>query len=206
MTVVVIDNFAAEGDEVVYMECFVHRGEPLPQASVEEHHIVPQAYGGPDIPTNVVIICANCHSVIHRLAVKLAAKAPLTGDAQRILEQFLPGQPARQERLWQLAKVAARAKLQHVRTGDIPDAGVEAEDVDTVKMSLDMPAWLHHRLKTLSVGTGLYRYVLNVLTQHAMIATNKPGAPYEELHGAVTPSSPDRPLILIDPTQPRTKK
>ena len=187
------------------MECFVHRGEPLPPEALQEHHVHPQAYGGPDIPSNTKMLCSGCHDVLHRLAAKLAAKKPMTGDAQRILEQFLPNQPARQERLWTLAKAAARAKLQHVRTGDIPDAGVEEQDVDTVKILIEAPVWLHHRLKTLSVGTGLYKYVLNVLTQHVTVATQKASAPATELFGGATAPSPHRPLILIDPTQPRKK-
>ena len=27
----------------------------------ESHHIIPRASGGPDIPSNILIVCANCH-------------------------------------------------------------------------------------------------------------------------------------------------
>jgi len=27
----------------------------------ESHHIIPRALGGPDIPSNILIVCANCH-------------------------------------------------------------------------------------------------------------------------------------------------
>ena len=27
----------------------------------ESHHIIPRALDGPDIPSNILIVCANCH-------------------------------------------------------------------------------------------------------------------------------------------------
>ena len=32
-----------------------------------EHHIVPQRFGGPDHPTNIVELCSMCHKKIERL-------------------------------------------------------------------------------------------------------------------------------------------
>lgn len=183
------------------MECFIRRGEQFPRESMHPHHIQPRAYGGPDTPENIVWICSDVHDILHRLAVKLAAKASMVGEAKHILEKFLPGQPARQERLWKLAVSAARAQLQHVRTGDIPEAGLE--EVDVVKIVVEAPVWLHHRLKTLSVGTGLQKYVLRLLQHHATVAIQKPGADFTEKFDTETPASPDRPLFLIDPTQPK---
>ena len=33
-----------------------------------EHHRIPQAFGGDDSPTNKINLCAGCHQTLHRLA------------------------------------------------------------------------------------------------------------------------------------------
>ena|GEM_PF-6572874 len=33
---------------------------------LEQHHIVPQSIGGPDITSNIINLCPNCHVWIHR--------------------------------------------------------------------------------------------------------------------------------------------
>jgi hypothetical protein len=59
------------------VSCFVC-GEP---ASLNEHHIIPQAKGGTEGPT--VDLCANCHSRIHS-----SARAMLRGKSP---DKFLDG-------------------------------------------------------------------------------------------------------------------
>ena len=45
------------------LECACHKHDTMiPQ---EKHHVLPQAYGGPTTPENLVTICANAHSDIH---------------------------------------------------------------------------------------------------------------------------------------------
>lgn len=171
---------------------------------MEEHHKHPRAYGGTDDPDNRVWLCASDHSLLHRSALRLYSGKG--GEAKDMVVRFLPNQPARQERLLRLVQTVARARQQHARSSDVPEAGVEADDhQSTVKMQLDVPDWLHHRLKALSTGRGLYRYVMHVLENHCLVATQKPGAPQAELYGAgraaeQRPRDPQpTPLTLLDP-------
>jgi len=32
----------------------------------ESHHIIPRAKGGPDVPSNIVIVCPNCHKIFDK--------------------------------------------------------------------------------------------------------------------------------------------
>lgn len=34
---------------------------------VEEHHVIPQRFGGPDKPENIVGLCGTCHDKLERL-------------------------------------------------------------------------------------------------------------------------------------------
>ena len=189
------------------MECCIHQGEHFPPETIEVHHIHPQAYGGDDAPTNRANLCVGCHTITHQAALRLyAGKA---GEARDMVDRYLPNQPARQERLWRLVQAVAKARMGHARSSEIPEAGVDDPDhLSTVKMSLDLPDWLHHRLKSLATGQGLYRYVMKVLENHAAVATQKPGAPPKELFGAGHDRAPSRDpqptsLKLLDPTKLR---
>ena len=160
--------------------CYIHNDQHFPMEALEIHHKHPTAYRGPDTPENRCLLCASCHSAVHRIALKLWSKR--AGEASNILDLYLPNQPARQERLRKLAIIIVQARTQHIRDYRVPEAGTtQDDDADTVKMSLDVPAWLHHRLKTLAGPRGLYRYVMKVLERHAIVATNKPGAVPTEL-------------------------
>lgn len=189
------------------MECHIHQGEHIPAETTEVHHKHPQAYGGSNNPDNKIILCVGCHTICHQAALRLYAGNG--GEAKDIVERYLPNQPARQERLWRLVQAVAKARMEHARTSDIPEAGVDdPEHQSTVKVSLDVPDWLHHRLKALSTGQGLYRYIMKVLENHCIVATQKPGAPHDELFGASRPTDqpPTRdpqptPLSLLDPTK-----
>lgn len=148
---------------------------------MQEHHKRPRAYGGLDVPDNIVWICSGDHDILHRAAQRLYANK--AGEARDMVERHLPNYPAGQKRLWDLVLTVAHARRDHARSSEIPEAGVDAEEhTSTVKMSLELPDWLHHRLKTLATGKGLYKYVLGVLENHAMVATQKPGADSEELY------------------------
>jgi hypothetical protein len=169
--------------------------------ALEVHHKHPTAYGGPDTPDNKCLLCASCHSAVHRVALKMYSRQ--TGVAKDIVVRYLPDQPQRQERMLKLAEVILQARILHTRSTEIPEAGLRDNNQDTVKMSLDVPAWLHHRLKTLAIGTGLYKYVLTVLANHAAVMTNKPGASKEELYGAapLNCSPPDDASFEVDFTK-----
>jgi hypothetical protein len=34
---------------------------------LEEHHVIPQRFGGPDAPENIVTVCGRCHKKLERL-------------------------------------------------------------------------------------------------------------------------------------------
>lgn len=186
------------------MGCHIHTTERILPELLEEHHIHPQAYGGPtDGP--VVSLCELCHTCVHKAAMKLYASKQ--GEARDLVQRHLPDQPARQERLWKLVEAVVKARMEHARSTDVPEAGLDADHQSTVKMSLDLPDWLHHRLKALSTGQGLYRYVLGVLETHATVATTKPGATKQELFGGPRAQEPEpapdlKPsFTLLDPTR-----
>ncbi len=47
---------------------------------LHEHHIVPKAWGGPDTPENLVVVCPTTHANVHRLLreyVKAGCTPPL---------------------------------------------------------------------------------------------------------------------------------
>lgn len=181
------------------MGCFIHQGEHIPPEATQTHHKVPRAYGGLDDEFNLVDLCSTCHDLLHRSALRLySGKA---GQAKDIVVRYLPDQPARVERLWKLVQTVAQARQRHVRSSAVPEAGVEADHQSVVKMQLELPDWLHHRYKALSTGQGLNRYVLQVLENHAQVATQKPGAAPDELFGikdGVGPAleAPDEPRAM----------
>jgi len=41
-------------------------GELNPK-TLEEHHVVPQRFGGSDLPENLVTLCASCHAAVERI-------------------------------------------------------------------------------------------------------------------------------------------
>ena len=130
------------------MECHIHQGEHFPKEAMQEHHIHPRAYGGGDEPTNLVWICSGDHDILHRAALRLyAGKA---GEARDIVDRYLPNQPARQERLWRLVQAVARARMEHARSTDIPEAGLDQADI--VLERTYRPMWQEHAfLETESV-------------------------------------------------------
>lgn len=187
------------------MGCYIHTEEHIPDELLEVHHIHPQAYGGPDAQENTTRLCSACHTCVHAAALKVYSGKK--GAARDLVQRHLPDSPARQDRLWKLVEAVVRARREHVRTAEVPEAGLEAENQSTVKMQLDVPDWLHHRLKTLATGQGLAKYVLGVLENHAAVATMKPGAgPKELFAGPRAPADPadddlQPSFTLLDPAR-----
>jgi hypothetical protein len=143
--------------------CFVHDDTIVAADLLIVHHIKPQAFGGPDVPENRALLCASCHDVLHKAEVKLSkGKQGLAFD---LIDRFLPNQTVRQQRLRMLVTAMANARRDWTPNTDIPESGVEAE---TVIMQLDVPVWIHHRLKTAAQDhkLGLYNYCLKILEQH----------------------------------------
>lgn len=178
--------------------CYIHNDVEVPPEALETHHKWPRVYGGPDTDDNLMYLCSTCHSICHRLSHKIYAGK--SGVAKTIVDQYLPGQPKRQLRLLELAETVARARLAHKRSAKMPNDD-QKENVDTILVSFELPYWVHHRLKTLSAGRGLYRYINEVLEKHVVVATNKPGAPDEELYAVAEPQAVDRQFFLLKPDQ-----
>ena len=176
--------------------CFID-GQDVPVEMLEVHHKWPQAYGGPDTPDNRIYLSPTNHSMVHKIALKLGTGNQ--GVAKDMVSILLPNQPKKQQKMMELAQIIARAREQFKKSGEIPDADAP-EPVDTTTMSLDVPNWVHHRLKTLSQGKGLYKYVLDVLERHVLVATQKPGATEQEMFAAGPPPQNDQPgFFLLDP-------
>jgi hypothetical protein len=156
------------------------------------HHVHPEGYGGDDGPENRIHICASCHDVLHKIAE--AFYAGKMGKGQDLAQQYLPNEPAKRTRLLQLSNKASQAKKEWLaRTGGVPDID---DTEETVSVQLDVPKGLHHRLKTLAYShshrdgrrTGLYKYILEVLKNHALIALNSGGTASEaKLYGVEKP-------------------
>lgn len=181
--------------------CYIHNDQDFHSACVQVHHRIPQAYGGLDTPENRFILCSTCHDFCHRMALKLAAGQ--RAAALDAITQYLPNSPARQKRFVDLCEAIVRARFSHKRSLEIPEAGLDTDSADKVLMSLEVPAWLHHRLKSLAGPGRLYKYVLGVLNNHAMLATQKSGASRKELFGDGAPISRPTPpnIVLNDPTR-----
>jgi len=140
--------------------CYVH-GTPFPKESCHEHHKSPRALGGQDDKGNLVYLCANCHTLVHRCAQLFIGNK--SGIAADIASQAYPT-PASRSRFFELVKT-------------IMSSVAEAEDLDLgrekaiIILSLDHST--HSKLKTLAGErkengrkVGVSRYIEAVLLQH----------------------------------------
>jgi hypothetical protein len=143
--------------------CFVHDDVVVAADLLIVHHIKPQAFGGLDVPENRTLLCASCHDVLHKAEVKLSKGKQ--GLAYDIIDRFLPNQAVRQQRLKMLSTAMANARRAWAPNVEVPEPGTQAE---TVILQLDVPVWIHHRLKTAAQDhkLGLYNYCLKILEQH----------------------------------------
>jgi predicted HNH restriction endonuclease len=44
-------------------KCYI-RGFSIKEA-LRVHHIIPVSYGGTDVTNNLILLCSNCHSMVH---------------------------------------------------------------------------------------------------------------------------------------------
>ena len=49
------------------VKCYLHEYHSPEVASFDEHHAIPRYYGGPDIPSNIVVVCPTGHRNVHTL-------------------------------------------------------------------------------------------------------------------------------------------
>jgi cytochrome c553 len=76
--------------------------EETDYALLDAHRIIPGAAGGKYLPTNIVIVCSNCHRKIHAGTLTIDRKYPSTdGWVVRYLEngvEMLKKEPTRLDR------------------------------------------------------------------------------------------------------------
>lgn len=148
--------------------CCIHEDREVAEDLLVVHHVEPQGFGGLDVPENRVFLCDYCHGILHRAEQKMAHGKQ--GHAVDMVQRYLPNQPGRQQRLLRLINIAVTARQNQQPSGEVPEAG---EAVETIVMQLEIPRWLHHRLKTLALGKmGLYRYCATILEHHANTAVS----------------------------------
>jgi hypothetical protein len=154
------------------MRCHIHGGQEAPKNAFVPHHVCPTSYGGSNTPDNIIYICATCHDILHKAAEALFSGN--IGRASELVGGLYPNEPRIRKELLHYANRTAKAKLawkERNRERGIPDAGEVDADTDTVKVQLDIPRWIHHRLKTMASDhhhpngrkVGLYAFILKVL-------------------------------------------
>jgi hypothetical protein len=156
------------------MQCHIHGGQQVGRDLLVVHHKWPTGFGGPDIPSNTILICATCHDLLHKIAEALYHKK--TGKASDLANQYLPNDPRRREQLLELSNLVAAKKLEWYEHNpdevpDDPEAFVEEREII---VSLALPESLHQRLKMKASDArhgsgrkvGLYRYCIEVLRAH----------------------------------------
>lgn len=60
--------------------CELHAYHSPEVASFDEHHIVPRADGGPDRPTNMLVVCPTGHRNLHVLLAQMKRGTARRGD------------------------------------------------------------------------------------------------------------------------------
>lgn len=181
--------------------CLVHNDRDLDEKLLEIHHKHPTSYGGNDAPENKCWLCPSCHDAVHRISHSFYASR--IGEGRDLITQYLPNQPARQQRIETLCRIVADAKRAHQTSGEVPEAG-EAEE-EFVKMTIRVPAWAHHRIKTATLGKGLYKSIEALVVRHALDLTKSSGgeeAPKRPGAAEVLDASGSGALPIIDLTRP----
>lgn len=155
------------------MQCHIHGGQQVGRDLLVEHHKWPTGFGGPDVADNIILICASCHDLLHKIAEALYHKK--MGKASDLANQYLPNDPRRRELLMELSNlVAAKKREYYERNPDaVPEDPDEVEEREIV-VSLSIPESLHQRLKIKAADArhgngrkvGLYRYCIEVLRAH----------------------------------------
>jgi len=158
------------------MKCHIHGGSDVGKNLLVKHHVHPQGFGGPDVPSNIVFICASCHDLLHKIAEALYSKNQ--GKATDLANQYLPNDPRRRSVLLKLSTTAATAKRDYLEKNPnyVPEDPSEGEiEERTIQVALHLPESLHQRLKVKASDythpktgrkVGLYRYIEEILKAH----------------------------------------
>lgn len=76
-------NFIRDRDDLTCRLCVTK----LESTSAQVHHIVPVSFGGTDIKTNLVLLCYDCHTLVHQNGWELYTDV-LTSYTTRISESI----------------------------------------------------------------------------------------------------------------------
>lgn len=109
-----------------FVICYIE-GKRYPRAACHRHHLDPRYTGGSDSPENLVWLCANAHSLVHRASQFV--KSGKQGYAQDLSMKAYPS-PAMRHRFMavvrseveaaQIAKTEGRGKSEIVMEIPIP--------------------------------------------------------------------------------------
>jgi hypothetical protein len=143
------------------VKCWVH-GTNITRAAANKHHITPQAAGGSDDKKNLIFLCVNCHSVLHRCEELLASgKGNLTSE---LIATTFPDSTGARSRMKQLV-AEARSAFQ-----DADESGL-ASDKASVELDRDLfdkIQLLAQEVRDPRTGrkVGVSRYVSAILEKH----------------------------------------
>lgn len=143
-----------------FVVCYVHN-KKYPRSTCHDHHITPRASGGLDYKDNLVWLCANCHTLLHR-CIQLYTKGK-KGLANDLAEQSYDV-PVIRQRFMSLVK-------------DAVDAASIAQAFGLKKAkalcSLELDHDVYHKLKILAYErkekgrrVGITRYIEVILIDH----------------------------------------
>lgn len=55
---------------------------------LHRHHIVPRHVGGSDDPSNLIVLCPNCHTAAHRLVYQKFTRVPWPTTPEELLARL----------------------------------------------------------------------------------------------------------------------
>lgn len=129
----------------------------FPNALLNDHHIIPRAFGGSDLPDNKKLLCPTCHQTLHRLAELILAKK--VGRAKDFAQSVYKD-PSMIAKILQLAKTAAEYEYKfNLNTPEFARSG------SVKKVTLAIPIDDYHRLMLMAVEVKMQRSIPKMLTK-----------------------------------------
>lgn len=151
------------GDRIVGCTVCDWRGY---RSLAHEHHIIPQAAGGTDDPTNLVMLCATCHHALHMIGLDI-----LNGKTNRARDRLALQwpEPARREQATHLANTVAEEFAEKRRKGP--------PEEHMVQLMLDHDTFAHLKLLAQKHPgkPGVARFIKMQLA--ALVERTRPNAP-----------------------------
>lgn len=124
-----------------YIKCYIH-DSIFPRATCHLHHESPRYTGGSDDPDNLVWLCANCHTLVHRAASLVLLNR--SGEVDQ-LEFFYDNERAR----GRFREVFGEIVLADIKTMD-------SKRREFAPVRIDVRSDVYSRLKLLVADTRYY--------------------------------------------------